>query len=173
MLLARIITGSRLHGFSSHDSDYDVMEIYSNTTDFSETGKDEVQTQTDGVDLTRLTLGKFLERAMRGSHQTLDAMFAAETETEDHIASLRENFHAGHEVITVLADVIKDLAQKRDPKKNRHALRIAYNLAEIIETGRYTPELSEETKTTILSKLYLSPAEIMVECSTISGIRIK
>jgi hypothetical protein len=176
MLLTRIITGSRQHGFATEYSDLDLFEIYTSIDDFDGPKRGhtrEKHTLIDGRDVVACTLSKFMERCMAGSHQALDVMFAAEAEV-DRIEALRKGFHVGPNAVEAFIHTIREMVDQRTPKRNRHALRVAFNLQEMIETGRYTPELSEEVREEIHAILATEPTRSrMYELTAqISGVVI-
>lgn len=166
MLLLRTLAGSKLHGLSSSTSDTDLFEVYSESSDFTSTGKIEVQTFKDNVDLTQMTLGPFMEHALMGSHQSLDAMFSQVAEV-DRISALRAGFVADSSVLQRLIGTIHELVHQREPKKFRHALRIAYNAQELFETGRYNPTLSEEQVEKIKATMYEPYDVVLSEIKTV------
>src|SRR5690606_19830742 len=108
-LLLRSYAGSILHGLESSESDTEVLEVYA-TGNVSEFGKvrHEIHSMDNGIDLTRMSLSRFMERAMAGSHQALDAMFSSKVEV-DLIGDLRRGFHCGHSAIPVLIGTIREM----------------------------------------------------------------
>lgn len=172
MLLLKVLTGSRQHGFFTETSDFDVYEIYSSIEDFnSHAGRPEKQTIKDDMDVVQMTLSRFVERASFGSHQVLDVMFAKETEV-DVLTALRHGFNVSPYAYEKFREVIIDLALLDEPKKHRHALRIAYNLKELVETGRYTPELSNDVKQIILNVIAEGKTAVKEHIQAICPIQI-
>lgn len=172
MLLLKVITGSRQHGFAGENSDFDVYEIYSSKEDFpSRSGKPENHVMENGVDLVQMTLSRFMERATYGSHQILDIMFAKNPEV-DHITALRKGFIVSSYVYLKFIQVIIDLVYAGDMKKMRHALRIAYNLKELVETGQYVPELSPEIRGIILQVASGTVDEVKTHINSVSPYKI-
>ena len=155
-LLLRSYAGSILHGMSTPESDTDIVEVYSSPFPVGrDSYKNEIQSIEDGLDLTRLTLSRFMERASVGSHQALDAMFSNVVEV-DKISALRHGFIAGSNAIPVFIGTIRELAHQDFAKKHRHAARIALNLKELAETGRYEPTLTPE-KIEVVQKMAALP----------------
>lgn len=172
MLLLKVQAGSRLYGYSTEASDDDYFEVHTEPFIIStrEAPRKVKQTIIDGVDTLQMTLSTFLERAMDGSHQALDAMFAAEP-IVDEISALRHNFHAGYEVIPTYVRIITKFAVQEGYRKQRHALRAMFNLEDLLNTGRYAPELSQERIDFILEKAHLPYAdfrELLIKESPIS-----
>lgn len=143
MLLLRVQAGSHLYGYATETSDQDFFEVH--TEPFMIPTRDEPrpvrQTILDGVDTIQMTLSHFMERAAAGSHQALDAMFAADPET-DLLGGFRTSYRAGADVIPAYMRIITKFAAQGGHRKQRHALRAMLNLHDIMDTGRYTPELS-------------------------------
>jgi hypothetical protein len=145
MLLLKVQAGSRLYGYATDTSDDDYYEVHTDRfmIETRDLPRDARQTIVDGVDVTQMTLGSFMERAALGSHQALDAMFAASPQV-DLISGLRESYRTGYEVVPAYERIITKFAVQATFRKQRHALRALFNLQDMMETGRYKPELSAE-----------------------------
>lgn len=179
MLLLKVQVGSRLYGYSTEASDDDIFEVHSDQLFLEKKDKrgnvtftpvDVKQTIVDGEDVIQMTLSKFLERASSGSHQALDAMFAANP-IYSQIESLRHNFYAGSEVIPTYVRIITKFALQEGFRKQRHALRALFNLEDMMSTGRYAPELSQERIDFILDKAHLPSnefKELLMKLSPVS-----
>ena len=156
MLLLRVQAGSRLYGYSTETSDDDYFEVHTEPfrIETREAPRRAKQTIIDGVDTVQMTLSAFVERAAGGSHQALDAMFAAEP-LVDEIGALREGFRVGYEVVPAYVRIITKFAVQEGYRKQRHALRAMFNLEDMLGTGRYRPELSPERIAFILEKAHL------------------
>lgn len=174
-LLLRVVAGSHLYGYSTPESDYDFFEVYS--APFSPSGRRTApvksrQTIVDGVDTIQMSLSHFVEVASDGSHQALDAMFAS-APLLDRISALRNGFRAGFQVIPTYERIITKFALQGTPRKQRHAVRTALNLAEIMESGRYTPELSSSQLKLVAETYILPPSEFRQELVKISPVDIR
>lgn len=179
MLLLQVQAGSRLYGYSTEASDDDIFEVHSDKLFLEKRDKrgnvtyspvDVKQTIVDGEDVIQMTLSKFLERASSGSHQALDAMFAAEP-IFSQIEALRNSFVAGRDVIPTYVRIITKFALQESYRKQRHALRALFNLEDMLYTGRYQPELSQERVDFILEKAQLPPKEfkeLLIQLSPVS-----
>ena len=172
MMLLKVQAGSRLYGYSNDASDDDYLEVHTEPfmIDTREAPRQVKQTIIDGVDTIQMTLSTFLERASSGSHQALDAMFAAEP-LVDEISALRQNFHVGYEVIPTYVRIITKFAVQEGYRKQRHALRAMFNLEDMLKTGRYSPELSQERIDFILDKAHLPYSEfreLLIELSPVA-----
>jgi len=141
-LLFRSYAGSILHGLSTPSSDIDIFEIHSESFGSAHANKQEVQKIEGELDVTKITLSRFMQRSMDGSHQCLDAMFSSIAEV-DEISALRKSFYAGSSTVEVFGRSIRELAHQKPPKKRRHAVRVTLNLIQMMETGRYEPRLTE------------------------------
>lgn len=167
MLLLRVQAGSRLYGYATDASDDDYFEVH--TEPFMIATRDAPrqvrQTIVDGIDTIQMTLSHFMERADAGSHQALDAMFAAEP-LIDLLGGFRTSYHAGFAVVPAYERIITKFALQTGFRKQRHALRAAFNLQDILETGRYQPELSAERIAFIMEhavKPYEQFRDVLVE----------
>jgi hypothetical protein len=145
MLLLKVQAGSRLYGYATDASDDDYFEVHTDRfmIETRDLPRDSRQTIVDGVDVTQVTLSSFMERASVGSHQALDAMFASEPEV-DLISAFRSSYRAGFEVIPAYERIITKFAVQATFRKQRHALRALFNLQDMLVSGRYKPELSQE-----------------------------
>lgn len=173
-LLLRTVAGSHLYGYATPLSDFDFFEVYS--TSFPPVGKKTApilsrQTIVDGVDTVQMSLSHFIDVASSGSHQALDAMFANEPEI-DLISALRAGFRAGYEVIPAYERIITKFALQDTPRKQRHALRAAFNLSDILKSGRYKPELDDERLQMIADIHVLPPHEFKEELIKLSPVGI-
>jgi hypothetical protein len=160
MLLLKVQAGSRLYGYATDSSDDDYLEVHTQPfmIDTREAPRQVKQTIVDGIDTIQMTLSAFAERAASGSHQALDAMFAAEP-LVDEIQGFRENFHVGYEVVPTYVRIITKFAVQEGYRKQRHALRAMFNLEDMLKTGRYNPELSQDRIDFILEKAHLPYSE--------------
>lgn len=146
MLLLKVQAGSHLYGYSTPESDIDFFEIHTDTfpnPNIKRAPLQAEQTIVDGVDVTRMTLKRFVEKAQKGAHQALDAMFAREP-IVDFLGGYRASYRAGLEVISTYQHAIIQFATRDEGafRYQRHAYRLMMNINEIVYTGRYTPELS-------------------------------
>jgi hypothetical protein len=171
MLLLKAQAGSHLYGYATDISDDDYFEVHTEPF-FIPTRIDARpvrQTIVDGLDVTQMTLSHFMERAQSGSHQALDAMFAAEPEF-DAISEIRASYRTGYEVIAPYKRIISKFALQEGFRKQRHSLRTLFNLTDMLATGRYKPELSDERIAFINEKAHLPYEEfrhILIELSPV------
>lgn len=147
-LLFRSYAGSILHGLATSSSDIDIFEVYSEGFGIPSSShelKREIQTIKGKDDVTKITLSRFMQRSMEGSHQCLDAMFSSIPEV-DKISALRKSFYCGNNTVETFRRSIREMAFQKVPKKRRHAVRVTLNLIQIMERGRYEPQLTDEEK---------------------------
>lgn len=151
MILLKVQAGSHLYGYATPESDIDFFEVHD--TGFIRPNDPDLiireaeQTIVDGIDVTRMTLDRFIEKARKGSHQALDAMFAP-TPLEDRLQGFREAYRVGMEVVPTYERAITQFTFRDGGvfRYQRHAMRILLNLNDIIDHNRYNPTLTEETR---------------------------
>lgn len=156
-VVLRSIAGSHLYGLSRPDSDLDYYEVRSDSEKFLY-GKQRKATQSivDGIDVTAVSLSHFMDLALSGSHQALDAMFSEKTEI-DEITALRQSFRVGSAVLIPYSRIIRKFMEQAGPRKQKHAARIAYNLQEMLERQRFSPTLSPEKAAHVMEMSVLGP----------------
>lgn len=146
-LIFKTIHGSHLYGMAHAGSDVDTFSVVTNDHDFGDRPtRQTVHGFGDKVedDLT-FTLGEFMKRADKGSHQSLEAMFSPVKEwaisphpyqryIENWVISGPNVFHAYERTIRKFA--------YGDLKRRRHGVRLAQNLAVLRHLGRFNPRMS-------------------------------
>lgn len=150
-LLYKCLLGSRLYGTQHSHSDYDYMEVY----DSVPSGRPySPRHRVSGeVDRTIMSLSTFMVYADRGSHQTLEAMFAPDDAVLlDTIRELRYSYRCNTATtVNLYQRTIKNFLYRgggrkpypsRELKSQRAAMRMAFHLDEITETGRFNPRLN-------------------------------
>lgn len=141
MLLYRTIVGSRLYGTNRPDSDYDWIEVYSSMRTRPR------QTITDEKDTIKVNLSTFMTLAGEGRHQYLEAAFAPRTET-DMFYDMRQSFYPDTaKTVNLYRRTINKFGDHKARKKDKAmqtALRMTYNLEELLERGRFNPVLSDD-----------------------------
>lgn len=134
--------GSRLHGLSTPDSDYDRWVI----VDSVNRKKSMKMVHNTVNDEFVVSVSGFLEYAANGHHAALDAMFSP-LATSSWLDAYRASYRVGLAVMHYKyhALIQNDLIYSDNPKHRRHALRMAINCRDAIEQdGRYNPVLSAE-----------------------------
>lgn len=142
LLLLRTLHGSHLYGLAHGGSDLDYYSVVSRASRGNRK-KCARQTINAGLDEMVLDLSTFRNFCDEGVPQALEALFAPEPEVD-----LLTDFRANYMVDTARAvRTYKRTAHNfsmGNLKQKRHALRLALNLYELLETGRFNPTLSTE-----------------------------
>jgi hypothetical protein len=138
-ILFRTIHGSHLYGLARPDSDIDYYEVV-DSVPTKRAGYCR-QTISDGIDVTRIDLGTWIRQCERGTPQALEAMFSR-THEIDHIGPLRAGFRAGGPVMATYLRTIRSFIEATDPKRTKHAVRLALNAQSIARYGRFDPRLT-------------------------------
>lgn len=138
MLLYRTIAGSRLYGTHREDSDFDYIEVYSSMRTRPR------QTISGEDDTTRMSLSTFVMMASSGRHQVLEAMFAPQAEV-DLFYDMRKSFYPDTaQTVNLYRRTIEAFGNRNSRKREKSiktALRMSYNLEELLERGRFDPVL--------------------------------
>lgn len=135
--LLRTIHGSHLYGLAHDNSDVDYYVVVDD-------GRAR-QTINDGIDTNTLSFDKFISLCYKGVPQALEAMFSQQADI-DEISYFRNGWKAGgSEVVDTYRRTIKSLSfdERHTTKYRRHAARLAYNLRDIVEHGRFNPRLDD------------------------------
>lgn len=137
-VIFRTIHGSRLYGLNHAKSDEDLMVVY----DDERTALHVHRGQDDTV---HVGFNDFLNKALSGSHQSLEALFSPFKEWE------QEQYRPFLEGIIVPVAGIREKYVRTikrfsfgDFKLRRHAVRLAYSLVDLQKYGRFNPRLSPE-----------------------------
>lgn len=160
-LLYKCLIGSRLYGTNRPDSDYDWFEVYSSGRTRQKVTKEQ--------DVIRTSLTTFMRYAANGAHQHLEAMFAPDACVyADTFPDLRRSYRCDTIKTALLYKrTIKNFlatqhTDKRGDKAIKTALRMVYNLEEILLYARFNPRLPTET-VQLLQSLTRDEAHDMVE----------
>lgn len=158
------VHGSHLYGMSHAGSDEDYYIV---TTGDEGRYRRTSQTIVNGIDTVSVNFPYFVELANSGSHQALEAMFSNES-VGDELQAYRSNYYVGTNVYQIYETTIKSFALSNDYKRRRHALRLAHNLNEMLERGRFNPTLSPEVAETISRKTNATADEYFAYINEIS-----
>lgn len=138
MILYRTIVGSRLYGTHRESSDYDWLEVHSNMRTRPR------QVVQDNDDTIKVTLSTFMTLAGEGRHQYLESAFAPKTEV-DMFYDMRKNFYPDTaKTVNLYRRTINKFGDHKSRKRDKAmqtALRMTYNLEELLQTGRFDPVL--------------------------------
>ena len=141
------VHGSRLYGLDHAGSDHDSFTVVTDTHDFGDRPtRQTVRGFGDHVrDEVTFTLTEFLQRADKGSHQALEALFSPVKEwaeekhwfepfTWHYRATSPDVFYAYERTIRKFAF--------SDFKRRRHGVRLSQNLKALREFGRFNPRMT-------------------------------
>lgn len=133
--------GSHLYGLAHEGSDMDIFTV----TDARTAGA--THRVIDGVDTCEMGVDAFLERALSGSHQSVEAMFSPVKEWAPGMDHVWGPMVEGHRITG--ADVFKKYERTikkfcfGDFKRRRHACRLSLNLAGLRRDGRFSPVMTQ------------------------------
>lgn len=158
-VLFTTVHGSRLYGLAHAGSDEDFYTVVSKVS--SKKARYARQSIVDGVDTMVVDFGTWMEQLKFGVPQALEAAFS-DMATGDHIAEFRNDFRAGSQVWPTYLRTIKAFSYSDDNpyKRKRHALRLAINLREMRECGRFNPTLTENDAKFISRMAHCSPKQV-------------
>lgn len=139
-LIFETVHGSRLYGLATADSDKDIFYV----TESSRRRARHHYSRELGLDQVRVGLSTFLRRVQEGSHQSVEALFSPyknwyRPEYRDMLEGYRVT---GSGVFAKYERTIKGFCYG-DFKMRRHAVRLANNLADLREFGRFNPSLDQ------------------------------
>ena len=129
------VHGSRLYGFEHEGSDYDTFTVTDST---SPRAKQRIVGDHNHFEIG---IHRFLDLAMSGSHQSVEAMFSPEkkwavTEAARKWRPLIEGARVGgSEVFDKYERTIRKFCYG-DFKRRRHAVRLRYDLADLRQFGK-------------------------------------
>ncbi|MCS4277376.1 hypothetical protein M2390_002582 [Mycetocola sp. BIGb0189] len=136
------VHGSRLYGFAHEGSDHDVFVV---TDSHSRRVKHTITP--DGIDTTEIGIWRFLQLALSGSHQSVEAVFSPVKvwgPAGDRYRSLIAGIQVGGpEVFDKYERTIRKFCYG-DYKKRRHAARLYVNLIQLRRRSSITPALDPE-----------------------------
>lgn len=166
--------GSHLYGLANENSDQDFYAVLADRE--HNKYSDASQTIINNVDTTIVGYSKFLEMCHKGVPQALEALMSNKA-VVDNMSAVRNSYViAGSEVVSTYLRTIKnftlDSREGKQPKLRRHAVRLAFNLNDIINTGRFSPELNSEQQKIIQNKHVLPVAELQEYLEELTGYRI-
>lgn len=134
--------GSHLYGLNHEGSDEDFYTVVAPVK--RRKYKYSKQTIHDGVDSVVVDLGTWLRLCEKGVPQALEAMFST-APIVDEIAELRASYVAGSvPVRETYARTITNFVMSDEFKRRRHAVRLAFNLNDLLRYGKFNPCLSVE-----------------------------
>lgn len=134
-------------------SDHDYLEVYANKV--PSPAKWIKQSIKGTTDVLRMNLSTFSLYASRSSHQILEAMYSTKCEV-DLIEEYRQSYRINTGTFVPLyLRTIRNIEEESEEtgsiKGYRQCTRLALNLREGLEHGRFNPTLDVTTANTILS----------------------
>lgn len=149
-VLLRTVSGSHLYGLAHAGSDLDYYQVVADNPTVRRSYSR--QTIADGIDTTTVNLSTWLHHVQAGVPQACEALMAPTPEV-DLIEAFRKSYVLGSGVWSRYLQTIKSHAYQdvgtpeHIQKRKRHALRYAWNLREMRETGRFNPQLTPHLAT--------------------------
>lgn len=145
-LIFETIHGSHLYGMAHAESDRDMYYVYDD--------RRKARQKVGEEDAVRVGLDDFMRKAYSGSHQSLEALFSPVKVWHDerYKEFIEGTYVPAAEVREKYMRTIKSFTHAEGPdgfKRRRHGLRLALNLHELTNWGRFNPRLSELTVDTI------------------------
>lgn len=150
------VHGSHLYGLAGPDSDLDTYQVVLGCS------KNFIWNRNSEVDAVHIHLSGFQDALTNGTPQALEALFAPFPMIRQgwphYFAGLRpgiDNARAAyrrtvHNFIFNNGGRTGAAAERINPLKlRRHALRLTYNLNDLVSTGRFNPQLSPNQATRI------------------------
>lgn len=144
-VLFQTIHGSKLYGLSHADSDDDYYRI--TPTRYVTRKLNAKHKITGDEDVVTVDFASFTKLCQEGSPQALEAMFSRKA-VSPFFESYRKNWFASDP--NVVAKYIRTIHSfslnetEKQEKYRRHALRLSFNLDELVHTGRFNPTLSPQ-----------------------------
>jgi hypothetical protein len=136
----KTIHGSRLYGWERSSSDYDWFVVTDSVAPKAR------QRVVGNVDMTTVGMNAFLIRALGGSHQSVEAMFSPYKQWNPEFLHLKPFIDStvvcGSAVYAKYERTIKKFCYG-NTKSRRHAARLSLNLADLRESGRFNPAMSQ------------------------------
>lgn len=132
--------GSHLYGLNHADSDEDFYTVVDRPR--GARYKWAKQSIHNGEDSLRVDLPTWLRWCDKGVPQALEAMFAPEP-LVDKLGPLRMAYRAGGEVRSTYTRTIRNFVEADDFKRRRHAVRLGYDLRDLMRYGRFDPYMNK------------------------------
>lgn len=168
-ILFTTIHGSNLYGLAHENSDLDNYIIVADKN-----GKKVKPQQTivNNIDTTLIGLSYFMKQIHKGVPQALEALYSPYAEID--LLTWRHNYFCNSsEVVDTYLRTIKSfiLDERHDYKYKKHALRLTYNLNDILQQGFFSPVLSDKQIGNILNVPNLTKEEYYIMLKETSVIQ--
>ncbi len=139
-ILFKTIHGSRLYGLHHAESDYDYYTVVDKVKNAK--ARYAKQKITGTQDSMVVDFGTWVGMLQSGVPQACEAAFSKEPEV-DLIADFRSQLYLGSGAHERYLRTITSFTMTQDPKRKRHGLRLAFNLADLGRYGRFDPCLTD------------------------------
>lgn len=167
MYLVKLVAGSRLYGTHSSDSDYDyrgvMLEPVESLIGLAPRFE---QHETKKPDATYFGLQKFMRLALQNNPNILEILFASPQTWQLDTDVWRQLYERRHDVLSeqvrrtyggYIRSQLRQFEQKRgDAKALAHALRLSYQVWDILIDGELNPTLSGEQLERVRNVRYAS-----------------
>jgi len=138
-VLFKTIHGSRLYGLDHAGSDEDFYTVVDKVK--TARAKWAKQTIIGSEDTMMLDYGTWLMQCVSGVPQALEAMFSQHA-IYDSIEEFRYSYRVSTGAYGRYLRTITSFCMTQDPKRKRHGLRLALNMYDMQETGRFNPSMT-------------------------------
>jgi len=138
-VLFKTIHGSHLYGLSHAESDEDFYTVVDKVK--TKRAKWAKQKIVGTEDTMMLDFGTWVGQCQLGVPQALEAMFS-QMALVDELAEFRAAFRVSTGASERYLRTITNFCMTQDPKRKRHGLRLALNMYDFQEHGRFNPTLT-------------------------------
>lgn len=153
MIILRTITGSRLHGTSHDNSDYDFFTVV--TEDIKTKS-----TTSPHEDNVLMSYSTFSELVRKGSPRELEALFSQKKEVSN--PALESIHPVTSKAVDRFLNMIVNLVNRdKSLKTQRHAVRLCLYISDLLEFGFFNPSLSPAQLDTVLIRDKMNRDELI------------
>lgn len=152
MILLQTTHGSRLYGTHNKNSDYD---SYTVTLDKSKT-KHSIKEKDDSL---IISLDSFLLSVDKGVPQSLEALFSRKKSISHPL--IESLYPDTYKALQTYLRTIKSFLLQDNLKSQRHAIRMSFNLSDLVEFGYFDPSLSPSQLDKVLIRDTMDRDEIV------------
>ena len=149
--ILRTVHGSRLYGLAGPNSDEDIFTVYP-------TGRNS-QKIIGTIDYIDWNLPTFIKNVGEGIPQALEALWSEQAFIADEykpwFSKMYPNFIS---MVDNYSSTMHSSVLQGTAKGNQRAMRMAYNLGEAYEYGKFNPTISER-----VAKLIVNASHIMLD----------
>lgn len=140
-ILFRTIHGSHLYGLATADSDLDYYTVIPRVK--QSRAKYAKHSIRDGLDSMTVDFSTWLRYCDTGVPQALEAMFSQVPEV-DLLTDFRASYRIDTaSVVGTYKRTILNFSRGEKSKQRRHAVRLIFNLNDLLEHGRFNPTMTD------------------------------